>query len=83
MIDIKFEINGRKVDPRNIGDALEGLMLKAVGDSIRKKLATCRCAEHGEFPKLVAKGKTIEKLNFEISGCCEALLADAGRRLGA
>ncbi|MFJ7565542.1 hypothetical protein ACIQW9_01095 [Herminiimonas sp. NPDC097707] len=83
MIDIRFEINGRRVDPRNIGDALEGMMLKAVGDSIRKKLANCRCAEHGQFPKLVAKGRTIEKLNFEIFACCEPLLNEASRKLGS
>ncbi|MGS2724582.1 hypothetical protein ACVBEJ_12635 [Porticoccus sp. GXU_MW_L64] len=27
MMDISFEINGRKVSPRNMGDALESAML--------------------------------------------------------
>lgn len=36
MIDIHFEIGGRRVNPRNTRDALEAAMFGAVEDGIRK-----------------------------------------------
>lgn len=83
MIDISFEINGRRVDPRNMRDTLEAAMLTAVTNGIRQKLASCRCAEHGKPPTLKGKGRSLDTLNFEVSGCCDRLIADVKRRLGA
>ena len=83
MIDIKFEINGRRIDPRNIGDALEGAMLSAITQGLQKRVGACRCSVHGAAPKLIGKGRGIDKLNFEVSGCCEKLIADVKSKLGA
>ncbi len=38
MIDISFEIGGRKVNPNQIGDALEKAVLQEVADSVKKAL---------------------------------------------
>lgn len=81
MIDIKFELNGRAVDPRNIGNALESLVLQAATSEIQKKVGSCRCPDHGEFPKLVGKGRSVDKLNFEVSGCCEKLIEEVKHKL--
>lgn len=83
MIDIHFEIGGRRVDPKNMRDALEAAMLSAVQDGLRKKVGACRCPEHGQYPKLMAKGRSLDKLNFEVSGCCEKVIDEVKRKLGA
>ena len=81
MIDISFELNGRKVSPNNIGDALEAAMLESVKESIKKSVGNLRCAEHGEHPKIKAKGKNIESLNLEVSGCCDALIEQVKKKI--
>lgn len=83
MIDIHFEIGGRRVNPGNTRDALEAAMFGAVEDGIRKKLGACRCPEHGKTPKLTAKGRSLETIKFEISGCCEGIIGEVKRKLGA
>ncbi len=83
MIDIKFEINGRRVDPKNIGDALEGAMLSAISESLQKKVGSVRCSVHGQSPRLIGKGRRLDKLNFEVSGCCEKVIENVKAKLEA
>jgi len=81
MIDISFEINGRKVSPRNMGDALESAMLQSVQDSIAKSVGSARCPEHGQKPKIKVKGRNLDSLTFEVSGCCDSLIDEVKRKL--
>jgi hypothetical protein len=81
MIDLKFEINGRQVNPRNFGDALQGAVLEAVSKQIRQKVGACRCSEHGRSPSIVAKGHDLGSLSFEVKGCCDKLIEDVRRKL--
>ena len=68
MIDITFEINGRKVDPRKIGDALERAMYDSVVNQITQKVGNIRDPKTGERPKIKVKGTNLDNLNFDISG---------------
>ena len=79
MIDISFEINGRKLSPGNMGNALESAVLKAVQESIIKSVGSARCSEHGQRPKVKVKGRNLDSLSFEVSGCCDQLV-EAGRK---
>ena len=74
MLDISFEINGRKVNPNNMKDALESAILSQVADSVKKSVGNLRCAEHGQSPKIKIKGRNLKKLSFKISGCCDNLI---------
>ena len=56
MIDISFEVNGRKISPNSIGNTLEAAMLNSVKESISQFVGNVRCAEHGQKPKIKAKG---------------------------
>jgi hypothetical protein len=47
MIDVSFEIGGRKVNPNQIGDALEKAILQEGADSVKKSLSSVLCSEHG------------------------------------
>jgi hypothetical protein len=81
MIDVKFEINGRKVDPRNMKDAVMGMVIEAATQDIRHKIGSCRCPMHGKYPTVVAKGRDVSKLSLEVSGCCDRLIEDVKHRL--
>jgi len=81
MIDIKFEINGRQVNPNNVGDALEAAVLGNVKESITKSVGSVRCKEHGESPKITVKGKDLDSLRFEVSGCCDAVIEQVKAKL--
>jgi hypothetical protein len=81
MIDIKFEINGKRVDPSRIGDALEKAVLGKVSDHILKVLSSVRCPEHGTSPKVTVKGRSLDNLSFEMAGCCQALIDAATAKL--
>lgn len=74
MFKLSFEIGGRKVDPRNIRDALESAMLRGVRDHVTKRLSGVRCPDHGSAPAVVARGRTLKELTFEVSGCCQKLI---------
>ena len=73
MIDIKFQIGGRTVSPRNLKGALEGAILENVQSSIKKSVGTVRCSKHGTSPKVLVKGRNLDSLQFEVSGCCDTL----------
>lgn len=83
MVDIHFDIGGRRVNPGNTRDALDSAMFGAVEVGIRKKLGVCRRPEHGKTPKLTAKGRSLQTIKFEISGCCEGIIGEVKRRLSA
>ena len=81
MIDVSFEINGRKVSPRNMGNALEAALLQSVQESIRKAVGSARCPTHGQTPKIKAKGRKLDSLSFEVSGCCDQLIETVKKKL--
>lgn len=45
MINLTFEINGCRVDPNRIGDALERAVFQQVRDGIAKKIRDVRDPE--------------------------------------
>lgn len=81
MINISFEIGGRKVNPNQIGNAIEKAVLQQVAENVKKSLSSVRCAEHGQNPKVKVKGPNIEKLSFEVEGCCQPLIDQALKKL--
>lgn len=80
-MDIKFEIGGKRVDPKNIANALEQAVLKQVSEGVVKSLNSVRCAEHNQTPNVTVKGLSLDKLSFEITGCCQALIDAATAKL--
>ncbi|MGB0892886.1 MAG: hypothetical protein ACPGUD_00635 [Parashewanella sp.] len=73
MMKLSFEVNGRKVNPKNVSNMLEAAVLSGIEDSIKKSVGTLRCSEHNQQPEIVVKGRNLESLSFEVSGCCENL----------
>ena len=77
MIDVHWEIDGRRVSPSQVGNALEQSIYKQLAESLKKELSSVRCPEHGQRPTVVFKGKRGKELSFEIKGCCEQLIDKA------
>lgn len=82
MVEIRFAVGGRRVDPRNMRDALEAAMLSAVQEGLRRKVGSCRCPEHGQAPQPLGKGRSIDELRFEVTGCCEKVIHEVEKKLG-
>lgn len=81
MIEIKFEINGKTIDPKNIKDVILKTSLGVIKDHLIKKVGSVKCPEHGSEAKIIAKGRDISNLSFMISGCCQKLVDEINRKL--
>ena len=80
MLDIHFEVGGRKVRPNDIANELERLVYEGVADMISAKLSGVRDPETGEFPIVAVRGRSLDNLTFEISGS-DAVVKLATERL--
>jgi len=81
MVEVSFEINGRKVQPNQISEVLTKAVFTSVAEQIKSKVGSVRCPDHGQSPKIICKGKSIENLGFEVTGCCEKLIDSVKRKL--
>ena len=81
MIEVSFEINGKKVNPDKIGDALEAAALKSIAEQVKDKLRGITCPEHGKSPKVKVKGRNLDSLSFDVSGCCDKLIERVKEKL--
>ncbi len=77
MIEVSFEIGGRKVIPSQISDALEKAVFKQVTENIKKSLCSVKCSVHGQQPRVTVKGHDLKHLEFLIRGCCDTLIEQA------
>ena len=74
MVDVSFEIKGEKVEPDNMKDVLDILFLKHIIKKINSSIGSISCNEHGKQASVLVKGKNIDNLDYEVSGCCEDLI---------
>lgn len=81
MIDVRFEVGGRKVSANRFASELEKAAFTQVRDNITKALRDVRCSEHGARPTVVVKGTSLDNLKFEVHGCCENLIQRSLQKL--
>jgi hypothetical protein len=81
MVKVTFELNGRKVSPNQIGSILERAAMQRVQGLIEKSVGSVRCKVHGNAPSITVKGRSIDQLNFSVSGCCEDLIKQVHEKL--
>lgn len=58
-------------------NAVQKAAAAAAAEAIIQQVKNVRCPEHGQYAKIVAKGTD----KFEVSGCCDRLIADVTARL--
>ncbi|MEJ8568855.1 hypothetical protein V3330_14570 [Wenzhouxiangellaceae bacterium CH-27] len=68
MINVSFEINGRKVRPDRIASEMEKAMLNGIKKDLTQKLRKVRDPITGEHPKVTVRGRSIDKLDVEVEG---------------
>ena len=81
MMEIEFVLRGRSVALHEVEDARERAMLGEIERSIRHRVGALRCPEHEAYPKLTATGSSPGHLEFDLSGCCQDLLAKTAAAL--
>ena len=82
MIHVSFEVNGREVNPRDFGHALERAALEEITKDINRRVGSVRCRTHGQSPRIVAKGRSVDKLTFDVHGCCDEVVEQVKAKLG-
>ncbi len=80
MIDVSYEINGRKVQPNQIGEALENAALKDIVKQLRNKLGRVKSST-GERLKITFRGRKLSDLKMHLEGP-EELIEKAEQILG-
>jgi hypothetical protein len=83
MTEIKFELNGKRVELRNLGSALRAEMQKSVERQVQEAARSCRCPVHGQVAKVKPKGGLAGSMSFEVEGCCDEAIERVKRRLRA
>ena len=69
------------MEPSRCRDPLERATLQAIASSLRSRVGSCVCSEHGEVVTILAKGPSMNSLSFELSGCCDEVIDDVKKRL--
>jgi hypothetical protein len=78
---IHFEVNGRRVNPRDFGDAVMQAVLQGIEAQIREKVGSIRDPETGAFPTVVVRGDSLDNMQMHVEGSPE-IIALVSQRLG-
>lgn len=68
MLDIRYEIGGRKLDPCFIGDCVEKATLLQVAQLIRKQFSSIRVTDREDPLRVLIKGEDVDHLHYELDG---------------
>ena len=68
MLDIRFEIGGRKLDPCFIGDSVEKATLLDVARDVRRRFSSIRVTDREDPLKVLIKGDDVDHLHYELDG---------------
>ena len=80
---VTFKVIGKEVHPSQLGSKLKEAAVGAVKDSLLAKIEAVHCTVHDQNAKAVLKATTEGKLNYEIQGCCNELIEEVKRLIGA
>ena len=81
MVDISFEIKGKAIEPDGMKDVLDILFLEHIRQKIQNCLEPVRCEKHGHEPRVMVKGRDVDNLTFEVSGCCKDIIQKAQEKI--
>ncbi len=81
MLKITYEINGRKTTPGSLKNALEAAVLSTIEKNIKGSIGSIKCREHGQSPTILVKGRSLDNLSINVSGCCDALIEEVKKKL--
>ena len=82
VLDIQFEIGGRKLDPCFIGDSVEKATLLYVARLMRKKFSKIRISDREDPLRVLIKGEDVDHLYYELDGS-QSVLDQVKDKIGA
>ena len=74
MLDVSFQINGKKTNASSFKNELEKAVYEEIKESIEESVRLVHCSIHHEYPKLIVKGKDLNSLSVNVEGCCDTLI---------
>lgn len=73
MLEIHFELAGKKLDPCFIGDSVQKALLLRAARQVKDKFADIHIPD-SEYPlRILIKGEDINHLHYELHGAPETL----------
>jgi len=73
MLDIRFEIAGRKLDPCFVGDSVEKATLLHAYHLIKQMFRPIRIPDRDQPLRVLIRGEDVAHLRWELDGSQEAL----------
>jgi len=73
MLDIRFEIGGRKLDPCFVGDSVQKATLLYAYRLIKQKFRSIQIPDREEPLRVLVHGEDVTHLRWELSGSQEIL----------
>lgn len=80
-VAFSFQIGGREVDPTRMDDPQESAVLRDIVETVVDKTELVVCPEHGEPPRFLCAGESIDALSLQVFGCCQSLVDEVEKRL--
>ncbi|MDZ7842765.1 MAG: hypothetical protein U5R46_18365 [Gammaproteobacteria bacterium] len=73
MVEIHFEVGGKKLDPCFIGDSVTKAVLLRAARQVKRKFADIRIPDSHDALRILIKGRDINNLKYELHGSPEVL----------
>ncbi len=71
---IEYGSSNKKVSKPRFSKESGQSVFNQFKDSFKKQVGEYVCPEHGLHPTVKVKGQNIDKIEFEVSGCCQHLI---------
>ena len=81
MVEVKFEIQGKEVEPEGMKDVLDVIFLEHLRGEVRDSLGSAQCKKHDCRPKVKIKGESLDNLTYEVSGCCRKFIEEVEEKI--
>lgn len=72
MLNVYWEVDGRRVTAEQIEDEMMAALLEDITEQARDAVGEMTCPEHGTTPELTVKYKEDSTVDFECNCCCES-----------
>lgn len=73
MLEIHYEVGGRKLDPCFIGDSILKAVLLRAARQVKRKFADIRIPDRQDPLRILIKGQDVNHLHYELHGSPEVL----------
>lgn len=80
MLKITFLLNGKPVNPNDIGNIIMRDILTGIENHLRETVGMLSCPIHHESPKITVNYDG-DNLSYSVDGCCNELMNLVGEQL--